>query len=104
MALNEIVRLQRLDARYVPWDIVLERYGSARDSVVRCAEGSGVPEPQRRSIGEAIVLLSIMELNIEKACIEEDSGRLDTVRFNQSLSAQVDELERARIAIERAEI
>jgi hypothetical protein len=45
-----------------------------------------------------------MEVNIERACIEEDPGRLDTARFNQSLSAQMDDLERARIAIERAEI
>jgi hypothetical protein len=104
MALNEIIRLQRLNARSVPWDIVLERYGSARDSLVRCAEGLGVPDEQRQSIGEAIVLLRIMEVNIERACIEEDPGRLDTARFNQSLSAQMDDLERARIAIERAEI
>jgi hypothetical protein len=41
MALNEIIRLQRLNARSVPWDIVLERYSSARDSLVRCAEGLG---------------------------------------------------------------
>jgi len=103
MALNEIIRLQRLNALSVPWDIVLERYGSARDSLVSCAEGLGVPDPHRQSIGEAIVLLSIMEENIERACIEEDPGRLDTVRLNQNLSAQMNELERARIAIERAE-
>ncbi|MGB6946111.1 MAG: hypothetical protein WBE37_27180 [Bryobacteraceae bacterium] len=47
MALNEIIRLQRLNTRNVPWDIVLERYGSARDSLVRCAEGLGVPEAQQ---------------------------------------------------------
>jgi hypothetical protein len=103
MALNEIIRLQRLTAMTVPWDIVLERYGSARDSLVRCAEGLGVPDPQRQSIGEAIVLLSIMEESIERACLEEDPGRLDIAGFNQRLSAQMNDLERARIAIERAE-
>jgi hypothetical protein len=103
MALNEIIRLQRLNALNVPWDIVLERYGSARDSLVRCAEGLGVPEAQRQSIGEAIALLSIMIVEIETAWIEEDPGRLNTVGLNQNLSAQMDELERARIAIERAE-
>jgi hypothetical protein len=103
MALNEIIRLQRLNAQNVPWDIVLERYGSARDSLVRCAEGLGVPDVQRQSIGEAIALLSIMVVDIEQACMEEDPGRLNTVRFNHSLSTQMDDLERARIAIERAE-
>lgn len=104
MALNEIIRLQRLNTRNVPWDIVLERYGSARDSLVRCAEGLGVPEAQRQSIGEAIAVLGIMVMDIEQACIEEDAGRLNTVRFNHSLLTQMDDLEKARIAIERAEI
>lgn len=103
MALNEIIRLQRLDAWNVPWDIVLERYGSSRDSLVRCAESLGVPDAQRQSIGEAIALLSIIVVAIERARVEEDPGRLDTVRFNRSLSTLIDELERARIAIERAE-
>ena len=103
MALSEIIRLQRLNTPNVPWDIVLERYESARDSLVRCAEGLGVPDAQRQSIGEAIALLSIMIVDIEQACIEEDPGRLNTVRFNHRLSTQRDELERARIAIERAE-
>jgi hypothetical protein len=103
MALNEIIRLQRLNARDVPWDIVLERYGSARDSLIRCAEGLGVPDAQRQSIGEAIALLGIMVVDIERACIEEDPGRLDTARFNHSLATRIDDLERARIAIERAE-
>jgi hypothetical protein len=47
MALNEIIRLQRLNARSVPWDIVLERYGSALDSLVRSAEGLGIPDARR---------------------------------------------------------
>ncbi len=104
MALNEIIRLQRLNTRNVPWDIVLERYGSARDSLVRCAEGLGVPEAQRQSIGEAIAVLGIMVMDIERACIEEDAGRLNTVRFNHSLLTQMDFIEKARIAIQRAEI
>ena len=103
MALNEIIRLQRLNARNVPWDIVLERYGSSRNSLVRCAESLGVPDAQRQSIGEAIALLSIIVVVIDRARVEEDPGRLDTVRFNRSLSTLIDELERARIAIERAE-
>ena len=103
MALSEIIRLQRLNARNIPWDIVLERYGSARGSLVRCAEGLGVPDAQRQSIGEAIALLRIMVVDIEKACIDDNPGRLNTVRFNHSLSIQMDDLERARIAIERAE-
>ena len=103
MSLNEIIRLQRLSARNVPWDIVLERYGSSRDSLVRCAESLGVPDAQRQSIGEAVALLGIMVEDIDTARVEEDPGQLDMVRFNRSLSTVIDELERARIAIERAE-
>jgi hypothetical protein len=44
-----------------------------------------------------------MVVDIETARIDKDPGQLDTVRFNHSLSTQIDELERARIAIERAE-
>jgi hypothetical protein len=102
MALSEIIRLRRLNTRNVPWDIVLERYGSARDSLVRCSESLGIPYAQRRSIGEAIALLSIMVVDIERAWIQGDPGRLNTVRFNHSLSIQIDDLERARVAIERA--
>lgn len=54
MALNEIIRLQRLNARNVPWDIVLERYGSARNSLARCAEGVGIPEEQRKILADWI--------------------------------------------------
>ena len=104
MALNEIIRLQRLDALNAPWDIVLERYGSARESLVRCAEGLGVPDAQRQSIGEGIALLRIMVIDVEAAYLEKDPGRLNIVRFNHILSTQIDDLERARIAIERAEI
>jgi len=103
MALNEIIRLQRLNVGSVPWEIVLERYGSARESLVRCGEAPGVPEVQRQSIGEAIVLLRIMVVEIEEAWAAEDPARLNTLRFNHSLSTQMDDLERARIAIEKAE-
>jgi hypothetical protein len=102
MALNEIIRLQRLNARNVPWDIVLERYESARSSLVRCEHGLGVPEAQRNSITTAIALLRIIIVDIEAARIDEDPSRLDTVRLNHTLSTQIDELERARIAIEKA--
>jgi hypothetical protein len=44
-----------------------------------------------------------MVVGIEKARVEEDPGQLDMVRFNRSLLTVIDELERARIAIERAE-
>lgn len=100
VGLNEIIRLQRLNALIVPWDIVLDRYGNCRHGLVRCAEGLGIPDAQRRAIGEAIVLLRIMIVDIDQARVEEDLGRLDTV---STLSILIDELERARIAIERAE-
>lgn len=103
MALNEIIHLQRLNVWDITWDIVLERYASARISLVRCEQGIGVPESQRQSIRVAIALLGVMVVDIDSARIDEDPGRLDTVRFNHSLSTQIDELERARIAIERAE-
>lgn len=46
---------------------------------------------------------TIKELTAEKAYVEGDPSGLDIVRFNQSLSVQMDDLEKARIAIERAE-
>lgn len=103
LTLGEIIRLQRLDVWEIAWETVLERYASARLSLVRCEQGRGVPEGQRKSIITAIALLSIMVVDIETARIDKDPGQLDTVRFNHSLSTQIDELERARIAIERAE-
>jgi hypothetical protein len=103
MALSEIVRLQRLGGANAPWDIVLERYGTVRESFVRCANVAGIPETQRRAIGEAIVLLGIMVEDIERALAAADAGRLDIPRVNRILLEQMDDLERARIAIERAE-
>jgi hypothetical protein len=52
----------------------------------------------------AIALLGGMVVDIETARIDEDPDRLDTARFHHKLSAQIEELERARIAIEKAEI
>jgi hypothetical protein len=78
MALHEIIRLQRLDAPNIPWDIVLERYASSREGLVRCAESLDVPDTQRQSLGEAIALVSIMIEDIERARAEENSGRLDS--------------------------
>jgi hypothetical protein len=104
MALSEIIRLQRLNVWEVAWDVVLERYASARISLVRCEQGLGVPEGQRQSIRVAIALLGVMVVDIDTARIDEDPDRLDTVRFNHKLSTQIEELERARIAIEKAEI
>jgi hypothetical protein len=78
MALSEIIRLQRLNVWEVAWDVVLERYASARISLVRCEQGLGVPEGQRRSIRVAIALLGGMVIDIDTARIDEDPDRLDT--------------------------
>jgi hypothetical protein len=102
MALGEIIRLQRLNPN-VPWEIVLERYASARVSLVRCERGAGVPEAQQRSIRTAIALLGIMVADIDTARIDEELGQLDTARFNHHLSTQIEEIERARIAIGKGE-
>ncbi len=102
-ALSEIIRLQQLNVWEIAWSTVLERYATARLSLVRCEQALGVPEPQRKSIREAVALLGIMIVDIDAARIDGDPGALDTVRFNRNLAAQIDELERARIAIERAE-
>ena len=104
LTLSEIIRLQRLNVWEIAWDTVLERYESARLSLVRCEQGTGVPEPQRQSIGEAIVLLRIMVVDIDTARIDADPDLLDTARFNHDLSTQIDELERARVAITRASL
>jgi hypothetical protein len=104
MALSEIIRFQRLNVWNISWDIVLERYESARISLVRCEQGHGVPEAQRKSSRTAVALLSIMVVDIDTARIDRDPGRLDTVIFNRRLSTQIEELEKARIAIEKAEI
>jgi hypothetical protein len=102
MALGEIVRLQRLNPN-IPWEVVLERYATARVGLVRCELGAGVPEAQRKSIRKALALLGIMVVDIDAARISEELGRLDTVRLNHHLANQIEELERARIAIEKAE-
>jgi hypothetical protein len=86
MALSEIIRLQRLNVWEVARDVVLERYASARISLVRCEQGLGVPERQRQSIRVAIALLGVMVVDIDTARIDEDPDRLDTVRFNHKLS------------------
>jgi hypothetical protein len=82
---------------------VLERYASARVSLIRCETGTGVPEAQRRSIRKAAAVLGIMVVDIDAARIDEEFGRLDMVRFNHHLSTQIEELERARIAVEKGE-
>jgi hypothetical protein len=45
-----------------------------------------------------------MAVEIETSLIDQTQRELDIVRVNRYLSAQIDELERARIAIERAGI
>lgn len=100
--LSEIIRLQQLNVWEIAWGTVLERYATARLSLVRCEQGPGVPEAQRKSIREAVALLSIMMGEIDAARLAGDPGALDAVRFNKNLAIQIDELERARIAIERA--
>jgi hypothetical protein len=50
------------------------------------------------------VLLRIMVVDIDTARIDADPDLLDTARFNHDLSTQIDELERARIAITRASL
>jgi hypothetical protein len=42
-------------------------------------------------------------VDIDTARIDEELDRLDTVRFNHHLSTQIEELERARIAMEKGE-
>lgn len=101
--LGEIIRLQQLNVWEIAWGTVLDRYATARLGLVRCEQGLRVPEPQRKSFREAIARLSIMMVEIDAARIGGDPGALDTVRFNEHLAAQIDELERARIAIERAQ-
>jgi hypothetical protein len=57
MALSEIIGFQRLNVWEIAWDVVLERYASARISLVRCEQALGVLEGQRQSIRAAIALL-----------------------------------------------
>lgn len=103
MALNEIIRLQRLNVWGVGWDVVLDRYESARLSLVRCEHAPGVPQAQRDAIRLAVVRLRIIVVKIETARIHQDQTQLDIVTINRFLSTQIDALERARIAIERSE-
>jgi hypothetical protein len=62
-----------------------------------------VPEPQREAIIMAVGILRSIVGDIETARIDQNQVQLDIVRINRFLSIQIDELERARIAIERAE-
>jgi hypothetical protein len=62
-----------------------------------------VPEAQRGSIITAVGLLRSVVEDIETARVDPDQMQLDMVRINHFLSGQIDELERARIAKERAE-
>lgn len=103
MALNEIIRLQRLNVWSVAWDLVLERYGTARESLIRCTEAPEIPEPQRSALRIALADVGIMVAEIETARIDRDPARLNTVRLNHRLSDRIAELERARIAIERVQ-
>lgn len=45
-----------------------------------------------------------MVRDIEQACIKEGAGRLNTVRFKHSLLTQRHAIEKARIAIKRADM
>jgi hypothetical protein len=103
LTLVDIIGLQRLDLGEVVWPIVLERYERARLNLVRCELAPGVPEAQRESIITAVGILRSIVGDIETARIDQRQVRLDIVRINRLLAVQIDELERARIAIGRAE-
>jgi hypothetical protein len=103
LTLVDIIGLQRLDLGEVVWPIVLERYERARLSLVRCELAPGVPEAQREAIITAVGILRSIVGDIETARIDQNEVQLDIVRINRFLSIQIDELERARIAIQRAE-
>lgn len=103
LTLTDIIGLQRLELGEVVWPIVLDRYERARLNLVRCEQAPGVPEAQRDSIITAVGLLRSIVEDIETARINPDQMQLNIVRINRFLSGQIDELERARIAIERAE-
>jgi hypothetical protein len=103
LTLTDIIALQRLELPQVLWPIVLDRYERARLSLVRCEQAPAVPEAQRGSIITAIGLLRSIVEDIETARVDPDQMQLDMVRINHFLSGQIDELERARIAKERAE-
>jgi hypothetical protein len=103
LTLTDIIGLQRLELGEVLWPIVLDRYERARLSLVRCEQAPSVPESQRGSIITAVGLLRSIVEDTETARIDPAQVRLDIVRINHFLSGQIDELERARIAIERAE-
>jgi hypothetical protein len=103
LTLTDIIGLQRLELGEILWPMVLDRYERARLSLVRCEGAHGVPEAQRESIITAVGLLRSIVEDIETARIDPDQVQLDIVRINRFLSGQIDELERARIAIERVE-
>jgi hypothetical protein len=103
LTLVDIIELQRLNIGEIVWPMVLERYERARLSFVRCELAPGVPEAQRESIITAVGILPSIVGDIETARIDQDQVQLDIVRINRFLSTQIDELDRARIAIERAE-
>lgn len=103
LTLVDLIGLQRLDLGEIVWPIVLERYERARLSLVRCELAPGVPEAQRESIITAVGILRSIVGDIETARIDQRQVRLDIVRINRLLAIQIDELERARIAIGRAE-
>jgi hypothetical protein len=103
LTLADIIGLQRLDLGEVLWPVLLERYERARLSLVRCEQAPGVPQAQRESIITAVGMLRSIVGDIETARIDPDQVKLDVVRINRFLSTQIDELERARIATERAE-
>jgi len=103
LTLTGIIGRQRLELGEILWPTVLDRYERARLSLVRCERAQGVPEAQRGSIVTAVGLLRSMVEDIEMARIDPDQVQLDIVRINRFLSGQIDEIERARIAIERVE-
>jgi hypothetical protein len=90
--LSEIIRLQQLNVWEIAWATVLERYATARLGLVRCEQGLGVPEPQRKSFREAVALLSIMIVEIDAARISGDSGALDTSDSTRALRPRLTSL------------
>ena len=97
--MGEIKTLQRLRA----WDLVLDRYGNLRRRLVRIEQSNQVTsESHRTQIVASLGQFRIIERKIESARGTRRNDGIDSAKFNDVVSKQIDSLESVMIAIKKA--
>jgi hypothetical protein len=94
--LEELKGLHRIRA----WDLVLVRYSALRRHLVTIE--AGLAGARRGQITKALSQFRIIEAEVEGAMASRQQNQIDSPRFNQIVSAQIDALEKLMIAIKQA--